>query len=110
MTDGQLLLRAVIRTKARETAAKAALADYLLEHLPPRGGLLSIEVRARTRGGELCADWHHLPGLGHLLRLATRRFYREGGEPVARTITTLLDPCRPDFAPSVFCALTVFRS
>lgn len=52
MNDGNLLLLAVLRTKAREQSATDALCDFVLEHLPPRTDAL-VPLRSLVLNAEL---------------------------------------------------------
>lgn len=95
MNDGNLLLKAVLRTKAREDAAVAGLVDYVLDHIPGVGETLRLDVLFRTRGGVIAAWWqprswrNGIPTEERVLRVD---FHRRLGSRGTRSRTAHIEP------------------
>ena len=106
MSDGALLLRAVIEARARERAACAAFIDYFMDHLPAPGGTVNIATMRRTWGGAITASWRPLGGAPRL-RIEGRRFRGVKG---TRLMTTYIRPADSDAAQTLAALLTIFRS
>lgn len=51
MDDGKMLLKAVMRSNAKDVGAAGAFIDYLQEHIPGPGGRVEVRFKFRVRYG-----------------------------------------------------------
>jgi len=106
--DGDLLLAAVMRTRARDRTAVGALLDWLIEHQPATGDEVRVHHRARTRYGrlELRRGLYSAAGDEYLRLTAVHGRGVKG----TRSSTILEEPRSPHLHSRLAVPLAVFRS